>query len=259
MKYILFLVIFISGVSYPITCESLWDNDFQGYIIPETRLNQGDILVVIIDTSFSLSHIATQKDSKTITFEYTGGEYSNLFSFLPDINTGVDNSVKGDEKYLLKSDMVARIVSLDNNVASIEGSREIVIDGKKESITLSGYINAKDIDQQKRIPFSKIADARLMFQTFLSPTEYILKEEDIEDIITEIMTSDGTLVPEEGITTETAPVTPAEPVIESPVTGEQPLTEPPAPVTKTTPSLTQEKKKALFLMYLNRMIDILFK
>ena len=259
MKYFFLFFILFLGISFLIAGESLWDSDFQGYLTIETMVQEGDILNVIIDTSFSLSHIAAQKDSKTITFEYTGGEFGNLFSFLPDMKTGVDNNIKGNEEYSLKADMVARIVTLEDDYGYIEGSREISIDGKRESITISGYINTKDIDQQRRIPFSKIAQSRLVFQTFLYPSEFILNEDDIEDIIGEIAREGEEMASEEvplgeDITEETSAAGEEEPIIES---------TPPEETGRVTPlkrgtTLTKEKKMELFLIYLNRMIDLLF-
>ncbi|MBN2536005.1 MAG: flagellar basal body L-ring protein FlgH [Spirochaetales bacterium] len=225
----------------------MWNPDFKGYISSQTKVAQGDVLIVLIDTSFSLSYVSTQKDSKTITFEYTGGEYGNLFSFLPDIKTGVDNNLKGDEKYSLQSEMVVRIASLENNEnVYIEGSREITIDSKKESITLSGYINIKDINQHRQIPFSKIADSRLVFQTFLYPQEYVLTEADLEEIMQDLT------LETEGVTAEETPL--AEETTEAPVV-EAASSESAVKQIR----ISKEKKMELFLKYVNRMIDLLFQ
>lgn len=248
MKLTPFFIVFILLIPLLLLGESLWDPDFKGYISSQTQVAPGDVLIVLIDTSFSLSHVSTQKDSKTITFEYTGGEYGNLFSFLPNITTGVDNNVKGDEKYSLKSEIVVRIVSLeDNEQGYIEGSREITIDSKKESITLTGYINTNDIDQHRQILFSKIADARLVFQTFLYPQEYILTEEDIEEIVEELALEAEGMVPEEV------------PALEEEVTEEPGVEEAPAERVIRQTQLSKEKKMELFLKYVNRMIDLLFQ
>lgn len=246
MKLSPILFIFILLIPFILPGESLWDPDFNGYISSQTHINEGDILIVLIDTAFSLSHVSTQKDSKTITFEYTGGEYGNLFSFLPNIKTGLDNNVKGGESYSLQSEMVVRVVTLeDGGRGYIEGSREITIDSKKESITLAGYINTKDIDQHRQIPFSKIADSRLVFQTFLYPREFVLTEEDIEEIIEELVSDE--------------PVIPGEVTAEGEETTVEPVTEGvPADGVKRQTRLSKEKKIELFLKYVNRMIDLLF-
>jgi hypothetical protein len=241
--------------------ESLWDPDFNGYISPRMQIAPGDVLVVLIDTSLSLSHVSTQKDSKTITFEYSGGEYGDLFSFLPDVTTGIDNTIRGDESYSFTSEMVVRVVSLENNeLGYIEGSREIAIDSKRESITLTGYINVKDIDQHRQVPFSKIVDSRLIFQTFLYPRDYILTEEDIVEIMEEITgeTGEVTMAAEEPLSEDTA-------AVEEPGPGETEVTGEPATTGEETREvirqtrLSKEKKMELFLRYVNRMIDLLFQ
>lgn len=242
-------------IPFLVTGESLWDTGFQGYLTPGTTVQQGDILIVSVDTSFSLSHVATQQDAKTIMFEYSGGEFSDLFSFIPNVKTGVDNSIKGNEGYSLKTDMVVSVVSVENGYAYIKGSREVAIDGKSESITISGYINIKDIDRQRRIPFSQVADSRLVFQTFLYPSQYVLNEEDIEEIMEEIASGEP-VTGEEAITESVTPDTEGGSASESVLSGEEPESE---ETMRRELSLTKEKKMELFLIYINRMIDLLFK
>jgi len=247
IKYIVFILL----ISPFLKAESLWDSDFNGYLSSQKNLAPGDIIVVVIDSSFSFSHVSTQNDSKTITFEYSGGEYANLFSFLPQMKTGVDNNGKSGEEYSFKTNLVARVVSVEgNSYGSIEGSREVSVDSKKESITLTGYIDAKDIDQQRQIPFSKIADSRLSFQTFLYPSDMVLTENDIEEIIDQIIAAN------ENRTAEGLPVSGGDETVTEGTSGTESggvMSEP-----AKQAMLSKEKKMELFLKYVNRMIDVLF-
>ena len=60
----------------------------------------------------------------------------------------------------------ARIIKvLENGNYFIAGRRELLIDGEKQVIQLSGVIRPYDIDQNNRISSSYIADAKIMYRT----------------------------------------------------------------------------------------------
>ncbi|MBN1410178.1 MAG: flagellar basal body L-ring protein FlgH [Spirochaetales bacterium] len=215
--------------------ESLWDPDFDGYISNNRNLSAGDVVIVEISEQSSLTFSGLNNDSKNITFEFSGGEFGNIFSFLPAVRTAKNNKVKGEEKYSFTSSVVARVKELDENkIAFIEGSKQITIDGKSESIAISGYVNPKDLNSEGKIPFSKVADARLSFSTFLQSSEDLLTAEDIM-----------TIVNQPADTATTSPEGTAQPE------GTSPLTQ--------TMGLSEEKKRELFLRYINRLADLIFQ
>ncbi|MEF3192330.1 MAG: flagellar basal body L-ring protein FlgH [Campylobacterales bacterium] len=60
----------------------------------------------------------------------------------------------------------ARIVKvMANNTYFIEGSRELLIDGQKQIVQISGVIRADDIDQYNKIDSTYIADAKIFYKT----------------------------------------------------------------------------------------------
>lgn len=60
----------------------------------------------------------------------------------------------------------ARIIKvMSNNSYFIEGSRELLIEGQKQIIQISGVIRADDIDQYNKIDSTYIADARILYKT----------------------------------------------------------------------------------------------
>ncbi len=210
--------------------ESLWDDTFPGYIAGSSALAVGDIVMVEIDANMQLQFNSSSKDSKTVTLEFSGGEYGDLFSFLPRALARGDRAVQGGESYSLKTDLVTRITQIDaNGNAFIQGTRTIQFEGKGDSITLSGWVSPKDLDEQRKISYTKVADVRLAFRSFLQPQGTVLTDQDIQRIIAE-----GTAPP--AGTGGTA-----------------------APGQAGTLGLTDAKKRELVLEYINRIVDIIFR
>jgi len=222
LLFFCFLVVFLLNVC----ADSLWNLDFPGYITGSANIKIGDIVIVEIDSNFSLDFESTSKDSKSITFEFSGGEYGNLFAFLPSAKTGGDRSLKGKENYTLKAQIVARVTQIDNTgKLFIQGTKSIQFEGKIETVTISGWVDPQDLNQQRKILFAQIADVRLVFTSFLESATALLSDEDIQRVLIE----------------------------------EQGETEGEEATTTTRIELTEAKRRELILRYLNRLIDIIFQ
>ena len=223
--------------------ESLWSPDFKGYLAGSAGLTSGDTVVVAIDSSSSLSFSASNNDSKTLTLEFSGGEGGNLFSFLPQVKTGGSQSAKGESKYSLRGEIPAIVTDIDaSGRATISGSRSVVLEGKEETVTLSGWVNPKDVDQEGKVPLSRVGNARLTYRTFLIPAEPVLTARDIQEIITAGTTGTPAAADAAGAA--------------APAASTQPQ---PAQSQTRTLSLSEAKKRELLLLYLNRLMDVLFE
>jgi flagellar basal body L-ring protein FlgH len=224
------LLFVFTGSTYS---QSLWSSEFDGYISNARKIETGDLVVVKIDSEFSLTYRSSSIDSKGLTIELSGGEFGNLFSFLPDVKTRGDRSIKGTEEYSLTSRLVARVTDIDSDgLAFIQGSRTLAVEGKEESLTLSGWLDPRDITQTGEIEFSRVANTKITYQSFLQPSETILTDKDIVSILQDLTASGEAL----------ASATPEGAVEAKAVVG-----------------LTDEKKKELFLMYVNRLVDLIFQ
>jgi hypothetical protein len=106
------------------------------------------------------------------------------------------------------------------------------------------------------VSFSKIADSRLVFRSLLQPTEEILTEEDIEEVVAELTSPES----EEAADTET-PAGPTEtPTAEGTAAETVGTAEEAAEATQgVSYRLTDERKKQLFLRYVNRLLDLVFR
>jgi len=239
-KLIILPLLLIAAVS---GSESLWAPGSGVLLTADGRLTPGDIVIVEIDSSSSLSFSSTSSDTKSLTLELSGGEYGELFSFLPSGSSRGDRSVKGSEEYEIKSSIGTRVQEIDNTGrAFIRGVRSVSFEGKEESITLSGWLEPALLGSDKRIAFSRLADARLIFRTLLEPGGEVVTDRDIEEV-------------SRSLPAVTAPIsTTTEGVSEEPGASI-----PAAAQAGSGYKLTDSRKNELLLLYINRIVDIIFK
>lgn len=245
------------AVVLPAGGESLWSPDFKGYLSGSKGLAVGDSLVVQIDASSSLSFSSSSNDSKNLTLEFSGGDSGNIFSFLPQVRTGGTQTTTGKDSLSLKTQIPVVVTAVNpDGTAQVQGSRSVAIQGKNESITVTGAISPSLLDQKGTINFSKLANARLTYTTFLASAKDVLSPADLQRLLTP--------APAPGAAPGTAPAGTPAPVT-APAAGAPAATTaaPAAGTTATAPAqqgltIPDARKKELLLLYLNRLIDIVF-
>ena len=243
-----------------VVADSLWTPGFTGYLSSENAVREGDIILVQIDASSSLSFEASSADAKNITFEFSGGEFGNLFSFLPTTRTGGNQSVEGEQDFSLETEIAARVAEIDGTgKARLEGSRTLSVENKDELITIAGWVEPGTLDSGRRVLFSQLADARLRFRTFLQPSAPTLSAADIEEVIRTIQIPTAGGAGAGALPAEGAPAAAAAPSEATPAA--QPAAGQVETVIQESRSyqLSQEKRLELFLSYINRMVDLLFQ
>lgn len=253
ISFLFVCIILALGSAALAAADSLWTPGFSGYLSSRTAVREGDIVLVQIDASSSLAFEASTSDAKNITFEFSGGEFGNLFSFLPSTRTGGDQSTRGGQRYTLETELAARITRIDETgKALLEGTRIFSMENKEELVAVSGWIDPGALGSDRRVSFSRLADSRLRFRTLLDPAGATLTAADIEEVIELIETTVPVAAPPPAVS----------PAVEA---GEAPAGQPAAPRVETviqerrSYQLSQEKKIELFLSYVNRMVDLLFQ
>ncbi len=252
------LPVLLFAAIVPAGAESLWTPDFKGYLSGSKGLAVGDALVVQIDASSSLSFSSSSNDSKNLTLEFTGGDAGNLFSFLPQVRTGGALSTTGKDSLSLKTQVPVVVTAINpDGTAQVQGSRTVAIQGKNESITIAGSVSPSLLDQQGVVNFNKLANARLTYTTFLASAKDILSAADLQTLLAPAAAAGAA-------TTAAAPAAAAagnaaKPAAPAAAAGATPATAAAA----TTPAQTglaipDARKKELLLLYLNRLIDIVF-
>lgn len=90
----------------------------------------------------------------------------NPLALQGDSTSSFNGEGTNDRKEKFETTVSARIIKvLPNNNYFIEGSKELLIDGEKTSVQISGVIRSDDIDKNNKISSALIADAKIAFKT----------------------------------------------------------------------------------------------
>ena len=261
-----FIPFLLLAVIVPARGESLWSPDFKGYLSGSKGLAVGDALVVQIDASSSLSFSSSSNDSKNLTLEFSGGDSGNIFSFLPQVRTGGTQTTAGKDSLSLKTQIPVVVTAVNpDGTAQVQGARTVAIQGKNESITVTGSVSPGMLDQKGMINFSKLANARLTYTTFLASAKDVLSPADLQRLLTPAPAPAPAAAAAAAPGAAPAARTPA-PAAGAPAAGAPAAAAPAAPAAgaaATAPAQTgltipDARKKELLLLYLNRLIDIVF-
>lgn len=144
-------------------------------------MNVNDLVTVVIQENTSQSTSADRSTSRinntnlggaTIT---AGGMLSSIANTISDYSnigmqsssstnyTGTGSNSRNESFNTTVSTRVIKI--LPNGNYFIEGSRELLINGEKQTIQLSGVIRPYDIGQDNTIDSRYIADAKILYKT----------------------------------------------------------------------------------------------
>jgi hypothetical protein len=249
------------AVLVPAGGESLWSPGFKGYLSGGRGFAVGDSFVVQIDASSSLSFSSSSTDTKNLTLEFSGGDSGNLFSFLPQLRTGGNRSTTGKDSLSLKTQIPVVVTAVDPaGAAQVQGSRTVNIEGKNESVTVSGAVSPNLIDQKGSVNFSQLANARLTYTTFLSSPRDVLSQADLVRLLTPAPAAQPGAAAQPGTAAQPAGAPPAGAAAAQPA-GAQPAAAPPgatAQPPQSTLTISDARKRQLLLLYLNRLIDVVF-
>ncbi len=221
-------LILLNGISF---ADSLVPADFDGYLKSGGGIKVGTIIKVQIDSSTKFTYTSAYSDSTSVALNFSGGEGSGLFSFLPTGDTINQSNAEGEDESSMNGTLAARVVELfDDGTFRLEGSRQVSIGKASQRLELSGRASVSMFDENGSIPFQSLADSRLTFISFSDTTDPVL-------------TPDSFILPDE------TPV----PAGEGGVVIDNP--EPPQP---NTLQLKNDVRRELLLQYINQMIDLIF-
>jgi len=239
--------------------DSLWSPDFKGYLSGGRGFAVGDTIVVQIDASSSLSFSASSNDTKNLTLEFTGGDSGNLFSFLPQVRTGGAQSTTGKDNLSLKTQVPVVVTAVNpDGSAQVQGSRTVSVQGKNESVTVSGSVSPGLLDQKGTINFSRLANSRLVYTTFLASAKDVLTQADLQTLLIPAPSAAG--APAAGAARAGTPAAAQPGALGAPAPAPQGgqaaagAAQPP----QQSLVISDARKKELLLLYLNRLIDVVF-
>lgn len=86
--------------------------------------------------------------------------------FAANSTSNFDGSGRASHNNTFATTVSARVIKiLSNGNYYVSGRREILVDGEKQVIQLSGVIRPFDIDQNNRVNSEQMADAKIMYKT----------------------------------------------------------------------------------------------
>lgn len=240
-----------------LNAESLWDQNFEGYIADGVSLKVGEIISVTVTPTTTLTLAASHVDSQEGRLSFTGGEGNALFSFLPSGSSNLSKEIEEESSYTLETEIPVRITGRDaNGLLNLEGSRTVKLNNTDETLRISGQCAAGSVDSQKTVRFNDLYNAVLEYTSPGLRTEGVLTEADIR----EIAIAEAPQASPDAAAAETAGTTEAAGEVEEaqPAGPEQEAAVPPASESTPAYELSPEKQRELLLQYFNRFIDTLF-
>ena len=237
-------------LSFSLHGETLWNQEFKGYLANGAALKVGDIIAVSVTPATTLSLSASHVDSQEGKLSFTGGEGESLFSFLPEGSSNAVREVEEESTYTLETKIPARIVERDQNgLLRVEGQRSVTINGNAETVQVRGLASAESVDSQGVLQFEDLYNSVLEYTSPGLESSEFLTAEDISRT-------------EQETTASSAPPNSALPEVDN---TEQALEQQAGENQSNTVagssslSLTPEKQQELLLQFFNRFISSLFK
>jgi flagellar L-ring protein precursor FlgH len=139
-------------------------------------MNPNDIVTVVISESIAQSSTGQKTINEESNDKLGAGVFSGIGGSLLNkagkigFETGSTNSYTGSGKNSRNESFTttisARIIKiLKNGNYFIEGNRELLVNGEKQIIQISGVIRPYDIDQKNTIDSKFIADAKILYKS----------------------------------------------------------------------------------------------
>ncbi len=138
-------------------------------------MKENDIVTVVIDEKTIQLSQGNKKLSSTSSYNIDGGVFSGKakplnkltdIGFKTSSNSNFSGSGTNSRNEKFSTTISARIVKvLNNGNYFISGSRELLINGEKQIIKITGVIRPYDIDQFNTINSKYIADAKILYET----------------------------------------------------------------------------------------------
>ena len=139
-------------------------------------MNPNDIVTVVISESIAQSSDGKKTISEENSDKLGAGVFSGVGGSVLNkagkigFESGSTNTYTGSGKNTrtesFTTTISARIIKiLKNGNYFIEGNRELLVNGEKQIIQISGVIRPYDIDQKNTINSKYIADAKILYKT----------------------------------------------------------------------------------------------
>ena len=209
--------------------ESLWVPGFTGYLSEGGRIAVGQTVVVDLTSGFGLSFESAGTENKRLILEFSGGEYGDLFSFLPTARSQGERSAGGESGWTMDGRLAVAVTAVDQGLVTISGSRTVSFDGKTDSVSLTARFDERDLSLDRRVAFDRLVNTRVSFATTAEAAgAAVLRTADLQQIIAEVEREAAA-----GVVPTGAPAA-------------------------TRYQIPLDRRQALLIRYINRIVDVLF-
>lgn len=217
-KKLLVLAFFIFALPITFRAISIWDDRRADIYSKKINYNVGDSVVVLITEESSYEYRSTGKGLKSYKVDIRGGEAKGIFDFIPTGSSEENLALNERDSLKVKNIIAARIVALNNNIATIQGIKNVSVNNRVSNIAIRGEVNISDI-KDNQILSSKLLNSTVTITTLLENSKTVISNRDIQEV----------------------PVNPDS-----------------TTDTRTTNRLSKEKERELLLQYFNKILNTIF-
>ncbi|MBX3147622.1 MAG: flagellar basal body L-ring protein FlgH [Gemmatimonadales bacterium] len=142
-----------------------------GWFSDRFPLRAGDLLTIVVDEATAASERVSTRASADRGQRAKLGigiDPANRLGPAKDFSTGLESSSsdvgESGRRGQLTAVLTVRVLSIDaNGIAAIEGSKNVVVDGRTQQVQLKGLVRAEDVSSRNLVSSSRIADAVITY------------------------------------------------------------------------------------------------
>lgn len=142
-----------------------------GWFSDRFPLRAGDLLTIVVDEATAASERVSTRASADRGQRAKLGigiDPANRLGPAKDFSTGLESSSsdvgESGRRGQLTAVLTVRVLSIDaNGIATIEGSKNVVVDGRTQQVQLKGLMRAEDVSSRNLVSSSRIADAVITY------------------------------------------------------------------------------------------------
>ncbi|HTY59140.1 MAG TPA: flagellar basal body L-ring protein FlgH [Bacteroidota bacterium] len=159
--------VLLAGAALTVSAQDMRENVMKSLFSDQKAAHAGDAITIIVVETNSATNDASTNSSRESNFSLG----AQTGSASPGINLGLGtaNGFKGSggtsSKGTVQAKLSARVDSvLPNGNLIINGNRVIIVNGEKQTITISGVVRPSDIQADNSLYSYNISDAQIAFE-----------------------------------------------------------------------------------------------
>ncbi len=142
-----------------------------GWFSDRFPLRAGALLTIVVDEATAASERVSTRataDRGQRAQIGVGLDPANRLGPAKDFRTGLESSSsdvgESGRRGQLTAVLTVRVLEIDaNGVATIEGTKNVVVDGRTQQVKLRGLVRAEDVSSRNLVSSSRIADAVITY------------------------------------------------------------------------------------------------